>query len=295
MKHEILEPAFIRRLEKLSLLSKKIFAGKVQSLRRSTHKGYSAEFSDYRSYEQGDDLRYIDWNIYARIEKMLVKLFVAEEELSLNIIVDNSKSMCCPDDTKLLYAKKIAAALSYISLANLDRVGISAFSSELNIKVFPSRGKKHFFDCVHYLNDMEEESGTNINKALIDFANTMKSPGVVVVISDFFDPESYERGLNYLLHKKYDVNIIQLLSPNELKFNMEGDLRLTDVESEEFMDITVTDKLIENYSGKLDELCRGLERFCLKRGVTYIKASTETNFEELILKYFKVKKMLKSK
>jgi uncharacterized protein (DUF58 family) len=295
LKHEILEPDFIKRLERLSLLSKKIFAGKVQSLRRSTHKGHSAEFSDYRSYEQGDDLRYIDWNIYARLEKLLIKLFVAEEELSLNIIVDNSKSMCCPDDGKLLYAKKIAAALSYISLANLDRVGICAFSKSLSVKVFPSRGKKHFFTCAHYLNDMEEDSGTNINKALIDFANTMTVPGVVVVISDFFDPDGYENGLNYLLYKKFDVNVVQIVSPEENDINLIGDLRLTDIETEDFLDVTVTEKLSKMYLAEFEYLCENLQTFCLRRGITYLKTVTDTDFEELILKYFKVKRMVKSK
>lgn len=295
MNHKILDPAFIKRLEKLSLLSKKIFAGKVQSLRRSTHKGYSPEFADYRSYNHGDDLRYIDWSIYARLEKLLIKLFVAEEELSLNILVDNSKSMCCPDDAKLLYAKKIAAALSYISISNLDRVGISAFSQGLSIRVLPSRGKKHFYTCLHYLDGMREEQGTNINKALIDFANAVNNPGVVVIISDFYDPAGYERGLDYLRYKKYDIIVIQLISPNERNIDMQGDLRLTDVETDEFLDVTVTEKLINMYNKEFNDLCGNLEKFCLSRGITYLNTLSDQDFEELILKYFKIKKMVKSK
>ncbi len=295
MKHKILQPDFIRRLEKLSLLSKKVFAGKVQSLRRSSHKGYSPEFSDYRSYEQGDDLRYIDWNIYARLEKLLVKLFVAEEELSLNVLVDNSKSMCCPNDNKLIYAKKVAAALSYISLSNLDRVGISTFSQSLNVRVMPSRGKRHFFTCLHHLDEVGQETTTDINKALIDFANTMNRPGVVVIISDFFDPAGYERGLNYLIYKRYDVNIIQLVSPEERDMDLQGDLRLTDVETGDYIDVTMTEKLTKMYQKEFSALCKGLETFCLKRGITYIKTVTDVDFEELILRYFKVKRLVKSK
>ena len=293
MKHEILDPDFINRLEKLTLLSKKIFAGKVQSLRRSTHKGYSAEFSDHRSYEQGDDLRYIDWNIYARIEKLLIKLFVAEEELTLNIIIDNSKSMCCPDDSKLLYAKKIAAALSYISLSHLDRVGISTFSDKLNVRVYPSRGRKHFFNCARYLNEMVEESGTDINKSLIDFANTMNMPGVVVFISDFFDPNGYERGLNYLIYKKFDVNIIQIMSPQERDMEMTGDLSLTDIETDEHLDVTITEGLTETYLSEFEDMREELKLFCLKRGITYMNAATDMHFEDLILHYFKVKRLVK--
>ncbi len=294
MKHKILDPGFIKRLERLSLLSKKIFAGKVQSLRRSTHKGNSAEFADYRSYELGDDLRYIDWNIYARLEKLLIKLFVAEEELSLYIIIDNSKSMCCPDDEKFIYAKKIAAALSYISLANLDRVGISAFSNKLDVHVMPSRGRKHFFTCVHYIESMEEDGGTSINKALFEFAKIMKRPGVVLLISDFFDPEGYESGLSFLQYKKFDVNIVQVFNPIERDMTLQGDLRLTDVETNEFIDVTVTEKLTKMYHDEFGALSSELEAFCMKRGITHLSAPTDYHFEDLILKYFKVKKMVKS-
>src|SRR5271168_4008019 len=151
----LLEPDFLARLEQLELVSRKIFMGRMKGERRSKKKGQSVEFADYRNYVIGDDLRFLDWNLYARLERLFIRLFMEEEDLHFTVLIDNSLSMDFGNPSKLHYAKQVAAALGFIGLVNLDRVVIEAFNNRLAQSMPAVRGRRSLWRLLDFLNKIE--------------------------------------------------------------------------------------------------------------------------------------------
>jgi uncharacterized protein (DUF58 family) len=283
----LLSPEFLAKLDRLELVSKRIVQGRIQGERRSRRKGSSVEFADHRNYAVGDDLRRIDWNLYARLEKLFLKLFLEEEDLRVHTLVDTSASMNFGAPTKLHFAKRVAAALSYIGMVHHDRVTVETFAAGLQQGPGPMRAKSQIHRLLHYLERLQCDGSSDLTAAAKAFASRNLGPGVVVVISDFLDKNGYETALRYLIARNFDVYVIHVLSAEEIDPPLTGDLRLTDAEDGDFAEITITAPLLERYKRTLEAFKSGLRDWCAGRGIHYTFASNEEPFEKLVLEYMR--------
>ncbi len=283
----LLSPAFMARLDQLSLVTRKIFAGKMRGERLTKRRGQSVEFADFRSYVSGDDLRHLDWNIYARLGKLFIKLFLEEEDLHVSILVDASKSMNWGEPNKGLYARRLAAAMAYIGLINFDRVSIYSYANGLTGELTGVRGRRFMVKVVDFLSNLDFAGESNLALAGKQFAIRHPQPGIVLVLSDFFEKGGYEEGLRYLLGRRYDVYAAQILSPEEVDPVLAGDLKLTDVEDADVAEVTVGRALINRYKQNLQAYCAGLKDYCTRRGVNYLFTTTTVPFDQIVLSYFR--------
>ena len=274
---------FLKQIDRLRIHSQGVFRGKFKGERRSRNRGAGVEFADYRGYEIGDDLRYVDWSIYARLGRLFIKLFIADEDLSVSILLDNSKSMGFGEPTKLTRAKQIAAALGYIGLGNLDRVSIHTFSDQAYPIVTPTYGKAQFTKLSNVLQGVDTAGKTDLTGCLNRFATYTNQAGVAVVISDFWDINGYEPGLKQLLGRGFDLTLIHLLSDEELHPQLSGEWRIEDAETGQAKEITVNERTVAHYLKCLNDFCNNLERFCMDRGANYVRISNHTPIEHLVL------------
>src|SRR5258705_9183392 len=232
-RHAFFTSEFLAQLERLSLLSRRIFRGRVKGERRSLRRGHSVEFCDYRAYGVGDDLRYVDWNIYGRLDRLHVKLFVDEEDLCLPLIVDASASMNFGSPTKLECAVRIAAALGFVGLVNLERVGGGVLREGVAGGGPPMRGRNQVTALVDFLAGVEPAGGTSLNDALGNYAARARQTGLAVVISDLLDPAGYENGGRALLKRRFLVHLGHVLAPEEMNPELPGVLRTIDTDTGE--------------------------------------------------------------
>ncbi len=285
-----LDPDFIRKLERLSVVPRKLFPGMLKGEKPSPRHGSSVEFADFRTYAPGDDFRHVDWNAYGRLERLFLKMFREEEDLHLYLLFDVSESMRYGEPTKLDVARQLAAALGYIGLSSLDRVAVAAFADRLVRRLRPTRGVKHVPRLMRFLTDAGEPGAgdqampTHLGDALREFAIRTINPGVVVVISDFLDPEGYEVALTSMLGCSFDVCCVQVLSPEEVAPEIAGDLRLVDAETGDMREITVTRALLASYRERMDKYCEDLKQFCVSRGIGYSRLLTDEPVEEFVLR-----------
>ncbi len=283
----LLDDEFLAKMDQLSLVSRKIIMGKIHGERLTRKRGQSVEFADYRQYVPGDDLRMIDWNIYGRLEKLFLKLFLEEEDLHVYILVDTSASMRFGKPSKLFYAKKVAAALAYIALSNYDRVAVGTVTSGPPDMLAPLRGKRNVMRVLDFLSRIKPEGATDMQSSLKSFAVTHRTKGIVIFISDLFDKAGHEAYLRYLLAGAHDVFVIQVLCPEETDPELAGDLTLVDVEDGNLTDITVSAPLIKAYRDMLSAFVGSIKDYCTRRGMTHILARTTMPFETLILDYLR--------
>src|SRR5438132_9759941 len=195
----LLDPLFLHKLEQLELVSRKIFTGAIKGERRSKRKGQSVEFADYRNYVKGDDLRHLDWNLYARLDRLFIRLFQEEEDLHFYVLIDNSLSMDFGNPSKLHYAKQIAAALGFIGLVNLDRVVVEAFNDRLTQTMPAIRGRRSLWRLMDFLNKVQPAGGSDMAQSLRTFSLKSSGKGIVVILSDFMDKNGYEEALRYVI------------------------------------------------------------------------------------------------
>ena len=293
MAESLLEPEFLTRLEQLAVVTHRIFTGRMRGERRSKKRGISVEFADYRDYAPGDDLRFVDWNIFGRLNRLFLKLFLEEEDLHLYIAVDSSMSMAWGEPRKIDYSVKLAAALGYIALSSQERVSVGAISNELE-EYFPStRGRHNMWKLFSFLQRLEPDGATDIFESLRQFSLRNRRKGVFVLISDFLDPAGYEPALRHVIGQGMEVYCIHVLSPEEVRPSLAGDLRLVDIESAATADITVSGPLMRAYQRTVQGFCDSLKGFCTERGASYTFTTTEVPFEDLVLNYLKVGGLLK--
>ncbi len=283
----------MNRLERLDIVSRKIFAGRMKGERRSKRKGQSVEFADYRNYVVGDDLRFLDWNIYGRLEKLFIKLFFEEEDLHVSLLLDCSKSMDFGNPAKALYAKRVAAALAYVGLVNYNRVTLCGYSDRFGPEQAGVRGRHLISKVLGYLVNLEPAGAGNMTAACRHFAIRHPQRGIVIVLSDFMDKGGYEEGLRYLLGRHYDLYAIQMLSSQEIQPDLVGDLRLRDVEDDDLAEVTISRALLNRYKQNLNAYCGQLQEYCSRRGITYLFTSTEVPFDQLVLTYLRKRGLLR--
>jgi uncharacterized protein (DUF58 family) len=290
---KLFDDEFLKKLEYLYIVSKKIFSGRMRAERRTKKTGSGIEFADHRDYTLGDDFRYIDWNIYGRMERLLLRLFEEEEDLSIYMLVDCSKSMLIGNPQKIQYAMKVAAALCYVGLANLDRVSIVPFGGDLMDRMEPTRGKGRIFKVFEFLSQVEPGGLTNVGPCLTKFVHQNKRRGLAVVISDFYDPTGYEEGLNVLRYNKYEPFVIQIYDQKEVNPPLHGDLSLVDCETGEVKEVTISRSLLEAYKKEHEKYCKELESFCTGRALPFFRTTTNVPFDELVLRIFRAGGFLK--
>jgi uncharacterized protein (DUF58 family) len=290
---ELLSADFMNRLDRLEIVSRKIFLGRMKGERRSKRKGESVEFADYRNYVVGDDLRFLDWNIYARLNQLLLKLFMEEEDLNVSILFDVSKSMDWGDPNKALYVKRVTAALAYIALVSYDRVNLYAYSNVLAGEMRGIRGRRMTSRVIRFLQSIPAEGGSFFSDVARRFALRHQGKGVCVVISDFMDKGGYADGFRYLLSRDLDLYAIQVLSPEEVDPGLAGDLKLLDVEDEDVAEVTVSKLLLDKYKKMLAAYCTELKEYCTRRGITYLFTNTRVPFDTLVLSYLRQRGLLR--
>ena len=288
----LLDPTFMARLDQLDVMSRKLLAGKMKGERRSKRRGQSVEFADYRNYVVGDDLRFIDWNIYARLDRLFLKLFLEEEDLSLYVLVDVSKSCDFGDPGKAYYMKKVAAALGYIGLVNYNRVHISAMADGIVAETGALRGRKRVSQMIDFVDKLKPAGASNLADACKKFALQHRQKGVCVVLSDFFDKGGYENGLRYVAGGKYDLFCVQCLAPQEIEPDLQGDLKLRDIEDDDLAEVSITQPLIKQYKANLNAYCLSLKDYITRRGGTYLFTSTAVPFDTLVLNYLRERGLL---
>ena len=284
---ELFDEAFLKKLEYLHVVSRKIFTGGQRAERRMRKVGSGIEFADHRRYTWGDDFRYIDWNVYGRVDKLLLRLFEEEEDLHIYLLLDCSRSMTIGAPPKLHYAMQVCAALAYVGLANLDRVAIIPFSNELQGRLPPARGKNRIFKIFEFLRGVEVGGDTNLASCMDKFVHQNKRRGLVVVISDFYDPRGFEDGLNTLRYNKFEPFVLQVYDQKEAHPALHGDLALVDCETGEVKEVTVSRSLLEAYEREHEKYCGELRDFCTGRAVPYFRTHTAIPFDELILTIFR--------
>ena len=283
----LFSPEFLAQLERLSLASKRTFRGRVMGERKSPRKGFSVEFCDYRPYGAGDDLRYVDWNIYGRLDRLYLKLFVDEEDLCLHLLLDASASMDYGEPAKFDYGVRLAAALGFVGLVNLERVGAGIVRDGVAQGWSPTRGRNQVLPLVEFLLRLRPSGTTGLNEGLTNYALRTRDPGLAVLISDLLDPSGYESGIRALLERRFDVHVIHLLAPAEVDPTFGGDLRLFDIETGEMREVTLDGEALRQYRKRLRQFLDQAEAFCRAKEVSYHRVVTDVPVEGVVLKQLK--------
>jgi uncharacterized protein (DUF58 family) len=278
----VFDEGFLRQLERLGVLMKQPARGGLKGGRRSVKRGQSVEFADYRDYALGDDLRQLDWNVYARLERLFVKLFVEEEDVTITFLLDASPSMAFGRPEKLLFAKRAIAALGYIALAGEDRVVLTALTGRTARRQSGLRGAGRVFRLLGNLSAIQPTEGpTDLLASARHAGAQLSGRGVVVLLSDLLDPAS-ERVLRELAATGSELIVLHVLSPDELDPQLEGDLKLVDSESGERIDVTVDLATIDDYKARLAAWQDGLADLATKRRASYVPLSSDVNLNDLV-------------
>ena len=281
----LLSPELLARLEKMELVSRKIFRGRMKGERRSRRKGQSVEFADFRSYVPGDDLRFVDWNTYARLDRLFLKMFLEEEDLHFYGLIDASRSMDFGEPTKLNYARQLVAALGFVGLVRGDRVKIETIGQPARAAAPVFRGRRSLWRMLDHLEGIEPGETTSLAEGAKSFCLRNSGKGIVVLVSDLMDKSGYEAALRYLLSQEMDIYVIHVLSAEELDPDLHGDLRLVDCEDDDVAEISVTGPLMKRYKDTLSAFCASAREYCTRRGMLYLLARNEVPVEELITGY----------
>ena len=281
----LLSPELLARLEKMELVSRKIFRGRMKGERRSPRKGQSVEFADFRNYVPGDDLRFVDWNTYARLERLFLKMFLEEEDLHFYALIDASSSMDFGEPTKLKFAAQLAAALGFVGLVRGDRVKIETVGESARESAPAFRGRRSLWRMLDRLGQIQPGQTVSLAEGVKSFCLRNSGKGIVVLISDLMDKAGYEPALRYLVSREMDVYVVHVLSPEELDPDIQGDLRLVDCEDGDVAEITVTGPLMKRYQQTLAAFIESAREFCTRRGMTYLLARSEVPVEQLVTGY----------
>jgi uncharacterized protein (DUF58 family) len=300
MANSLLTPELLRRLEQFQLLAARRAKSSAKGERRSRARGQSVEFADYRTYVHGDDFRYLDWNLFGRLERLFLKLYEEERELPVRIFLDASESMTFGAPRKFDFARQVAAALGYVALCGFDRVSVIPFpsmtdrpESEPGAKAKETaargalrsvRGRKSGRQFFENLNNLSAGGAANLNEALRRGALEARQSGLALVVSDFLDPIGYESGLNALTGRGFQVDVIQVLAPEELAPTNFGDLRLIDSETGATQEVTFGRYRLKAYQQTVQNYIQRLREYCQARGINFFTVSSDLPLEELLLK-----------
>ena len=288
MKRKVFSGEFFEKLEQVVLSTKTAMSGLFGGSRNAHGYGNTVEFADFREYVPGDDIRRIDWNVYARFEKYFIKLFTDERQLHNRVIIDCSKSMESGKPEKAEMALRIAAGLGYLSVCAMDRVSFQLLHGDrLDDLCGTVLGKDGVLNAALLLEQVEFYSNTEIDKAVLGHPNPGYDDGITFIISDFLTESDWKSVVDFLIYRHREVVLIQLLSPQEMNPKLMGDIHLIDSESEHPADsrnikIKINKSFARAYEQALTEYQRELREFCISRGATYIFATSDQPIEQII-------------
>jgi uncharacterized protein (DUF58 family) len=293
----LLNAELLRRLEQFQLLAQRRAKSAARGERRSRARGQSVEFADYRNYVAGDDLRYLDWNLYGRLDRLFLKLYEEERELPVRIFLDASESMTFGDPVKFDFARQVAAAVGYVALCGFDRVSVVPFPDHPEEAMVRGalrtvRGRRSAIGMFQQLQKLTAGGPANLNEALRRGAIEARQPGLALVLSDFLDPVGYEAGLTALVSRGFQVDVVHILAPDELSPTTFGDLRLVDSETGAEQEMTFGRYRLAAYRRTVSSFCQRLRESCAARGVNYFLASSATSLEDLLLKQLRQAEVL---
>ena len=302
MTSSLLPPQLLRRLEQFQLLAARRAKSSAKGERRSRSRGQSVEFADYRNYAHGDDFRYLDWNLYGRLDRLFVKLYEEERELPVRIFLDASESMTFGEPRKFDFARQVAAAIGYVALCGFDRVSVIPFpdggtaggkgdsgkavgsDAAARGALRSVRGKRSSLAFLQNLSALTAAGAADLNQALRRGALEARQAGVAIVLSDFLDPAGYEPGLNALIGRGFQISVVQVLAPDELAPATYGDLRLVDSETGRLQEVTFGRFRLKAYQQTVQNFIQRLREFCQPRGIHFFQVSSDANLESLLLK-----------
>jgi len=273
---------FLKKLDKLALATKMVVKGETGGNRKSSHKGSSVEFSDFREYVHGDDFRRIDWNAYARFERFFIKLFMEEQESTVTIFIDSSKSMDWGQPHKGTLAKQLSAVFAYLALANFDRVGLVALNENPEFRLSPFSRKQGFWKVLEFIDNIPYNGRTRLNAAIRNYPNLGSRGGISIILTDLFSFDGYEEALKYLQYRKQEITLIHILAPQELEPQWSGSVRLLDSEGGEPKEITMTPQILKSYKKVLKDFLQEAQGFCYQRGINYIPVSSALSLEQIV-------------
>lgn len=296
MASSLLSPELLRRLEQLQLLARRRAKSALRGERRSRARGQSVEFADHRTYVAGDDLRYLDWNLYGRLDRLFLKLYEEERELPVRIFLDASESMAFGEPLKFDFARRVAAAVGYVALCGFDRVTVLPFPDQDGDQVARRglrtvRGRRSAFTLFAHLEALTAGGPANLNEALHRGAVEARQAGVAIVLSDFLDPAGYEAGLGALVGRGFQVHAVQILSPDELAPGTYGDLKLVDSETGAQQDVTFGRYRLAAYQQTVRNFVQRLREFCTARGVHFFMAGSGDSLDDLLLKQLRASEL----
>jgi uncharacterized protein (DUF58 family) len=288
----VFDEGFLRQLERLLLIMKRPVRGGLKGGRRSMKRGQSVEFADFRDYSLGDDLRQLDWNVLARLEKLFIKLYVEEEDVTISFLLDCSASMAAGQPSKLLFAKRAAAALGYIGLASEDRIALTALAGRAGRRQVALRGSGRVFRLLSALSSIDAADGpTDLLAAARHAAAQLTGRGVIVLISDLLDPAA-DKVIRDLAATGSELIVLHVLSPEELDPTLEGDVRLVDVESGDGLDVTIDLATIDDYKGRLAAWQEAFADLAARRGATYVTVPTDLPLADLVFAELRRRRVL---
>lgn len=282
----LLSPELLAQLERMELVSRKIFRGRMKGERRSRRKGQSVEFADFRNYVAGDDLRFIDWNTYARLDRLFLKLFLEEEDLHFYALIDASTSMDFGQPTKFVHARQLAAALGFVGLVRGDRVKIQTIGP-LAAAAPVFRGRRSLWRMLDYLEGLQPGETSSLAEGIKSFCLRNSGKGIVVLLSDLLDKAGFQPALRYLLAQDFDIYVVHVLSAEELEPDLQGDLCLVDSEDGDVAEITVTGPLLKRYQQTLQAFLQSARDFCARRGIVHLPTRNDMPVEQLIQGYLR--------
>jgi uncharacterized protein (DUF58 family) len=272
------------------LLAQRRAKSAAKGERRSRARGQSVEFADYRNYVPGDDFRYLDWNLYGRLDRLFLKLYEEERELPVTIFLDASESMTFGEPRKFDFARQIAAAIGYVALCGFDRVSVIAFpdasgpEAAVRGALRSVRGRKSSLGFFQNLNQITARGSAALNEALRRGALAARSAGVAIVLSDFLDPAGYEPGLTALISRGFQVSAVQILAPEEVNPSTYGDLRLVDSENGSVQEVTFGKFRLNAYRQTVQNYIQRLREFCQARGINFFTTTSDASLDKLLLK-----------
>ncbi|HEV8541636.1 MAG TPA: DUF58 domain-containing protein [Verrucomicrobiae bacterium] len=289
MAASLITPELLRRLEQFQMLAQRRAKSSARGERRSRARGQSVEFADYRNYVAGDDFRYLDWNLYGRLDRLFLKLYEEERELPVTIYLDASESMTFGTPRKFDFARQVAAAVGYVALCGFDRVSVIAFPDSPAESAYRGalravRGRKSSLQFFQNLSHLDAKGPAEINAALRRGALEARHAGLAVVLSDFLDPAGYEPGLTALVGRGFQVSAVQILAPEEVNPSTYGDLRLVDSETGAVQEVTFGKFRLNTYRQTVQNYIQRLREFCQARGVNFFTTTSDASLDKLLLK-----------
>lgn len=284
MAQALFDKDFLKKLEYLDLIARRLVFGRQQALRPSVRKGASIEFKDFREYSPGDDPRTVDWSVYARLGELVIKLYRQEEELDLWVLLDTSSSIDFGEPNKFDHARRLAAALAYIGMSNMDSSAVLPFSADLQRGRHGMRGRGKVFSLLDFLTGMKAGGTTDLAGIARAFVSRVRRPGLIVILSDFYGLSGARRALDQLRFFKHQLYVIQLVSPWELDPPIRGELRLVDCETAEHEDLTITDSMLRRYRKAFADFAADLRAYSMRHSIGYAQARSDEPFDDFLLK-----------